>query len=206
MVCPPSYKPHGCLQISCLAPCCFTLQIRPCLHLLHTDNGHYGLPWLTTQVTNQNSQGGEFKGEKRGSKNWQGLKRRKKNQHDLHWSQVCVVLSLEKKKTDPKSVTRRTFYVCQKGWEQFPFLFWSLQPAAALPHTNKSYKHKVSPLLLISYSRPATLNNDKYLKQQEKRLLVLLVTVCCMTCAEGKVKVFFRACVWAWPFEAQSLF
>lgn len=94
--CLTSYKPLSCLQMGCLALCCFTLQIRPCLHLLHTDNGHYGLPWLTTQVTNQNSQGGScLRGEKRGSKNWQGLKwRRKKNQHDLQWSKVCVALCL----------------------------------------------------------------------------------------------------------------
>lgn len=45
-----------CLHFSCWALCCFTLQIRPCLHLLLTDNSHYGLPWVITQVTNQLSQ------------------------------------------------------------------------------------------------------------------------------------------------------
>ena len=95
---PPSYKPLRCLQISCLAVSCFTLQIRPCLHLLHTDNGHYGLPWLTTQVTNQSSQGGQFSGKKRGSNNWEVLKgrrrrKKKRDQHDPQWSDVSVGLS-----------------------------------------------------------------------------------------------------------------
>lgn len=53
----PSFKPLCCLHISCWALCCFTLQIHPCLHLLLTDNSHYGLPWVITQVTNQLSQG-----------------------------------------------------------------------------------------------------------------------------------------------------
>lgn len=44
---------------------------------------------------------------------------------------------------------------------------------------------------------PVTLYTDKYFTQQrgKKSLVALSVSVCSVTCAEGKVKVFFTECV-----------
>lgn len=112
-----SYKPLQCLHTGCVALCCFTLQIRLCLHLLHTDNGHHGLPWLTIQVTNHSWPGEvdsclgrqkkkkseaeitEWRRGKRGG--WKGDERGGKNPksawHFPLWGEVC------KKETDPWS-------------------------------------------------------------------------------------------------------
>lgn len=102
--CPPSFKTRGCLQIGCLA-LYFTLQICPCLHLLLTDNGYYGLPRLTTQVTNQNLQGVGVKDEKE-----EALAVRDWSEYDLFWSQIWEALSVEISQKGNWSEVRKQFY------------------------------------------------------------------------------------------------